>query len=445
MTHRRPVALFAVLLLAAAGRGQPPAPAPAVSPEEEKARKLFAEGKTDDALKELAAAVRANPALPPARLQLAGLFLQAGNAPAARANLELAAADDPKHPEVYLLNASLAFGERRLTDTVLSCQVALQLATTDPRWGGEKKKQDVRNARLGLAAAFEARRDWAAAREQMAALLADDPQNGPARVRLGSALFHLGKPDEALAELKKAHEHDPATDLPELVLHALYAGAGDTAKAEEWVKKARQAYPQNAKATRAYAGWLIDRGEPDTLAEAERVLDGLTKADADARESVALRGLIARHRRKFADAERPFERLVKEHPAETVYAWNLALVLAESADLSKQRRAIELAEAEVRKAPRSPEAYAVLGYCYYKAGRLDDADRALGTGAQLGPLTRDAAYFVGRLLADKQQPEKAAKVLDGALRATGPFLYRTEAAALLAEVERKLPKKDDKK
>jgi Tfp pilus assembly protein PilF len=444
MTHRFSSLGLAVLLTAAAAAQQPP-PAttpPAPTPTaDQKAVELFRAGKFDDALKELEAGSKADPKLPPPKVRLANLFFQAGQGPAARANLERAAAEDPKHPDVYLLNGSFAYGEGRITDTILSCQVALAQAD-DPRWDAEQKKRFKRDARLGLAAAFEARRDWTSAREFLTAILAEDPKNGPARQRLATAIFLLGKPDDAFAELQKAHADDPASDLPELRMASLYTSQNDPAKAEDWLKKAVAAHGQNPKAHRAYAAFLLDAGNPDG---AQIYLGAAAKLDPTGRDTTALRGLMARYRKDHAQAEQIFEALHREHPADSFAAWNLALVLAETGNKDKQRRAVEIAENEVRKNQRAGEGFAVLGWCYYKAGRVDEAEKALVTAAQVGALSRDAAFFLAQILAHKGRWEDAAKLLKGATEARGGFVYKEDAKALYKEAEAKAPKKEEKK
>ena len=430
MTIRLLPALALAGLLTAASSAQPPAAPDA------KAKELFQAGKFDDALKELQALAKADSKLPPARVTLADWFFQAGQGQPARLNLEAAVAEDPTHPSVYLLNGSFAFGEGRITDCILSCQTVLQLLS-NPRWDKAQRDRFEREARIGLARSFEVRGDWKSAHEQLTEIPKDDKQNGPARQRLATALFRLGKPDEAFIELKTAHDVDPASDLPELRMAAL-----DTANTEAWLKKAVANHSKSADAARTYAGWLLDAGRID---EAQKYLDLAVKLDPKkSRETRAVQGIMARYRKNPAEAEKVFESLNREYPNYPLAAWNLALALAESGDKEKQRRAVEVAEAEVRRNQKLAEGYAVLGWAYYKAGRLDDAEKALAPLVQVGVPSRDAAYFLARVLADKGRFEDALKALKAAESAKGGYVYRDEARALLAAVEKKVPKKDEK-
>lgn len=447
MTPRRlPAALLAAGLALPAAPSparQTPPPAPdakadpkKAAPEEEKAAEFLRAGKLDDALNELRKAARANPQAPPARLRLAEMLLQAGQPQPARVQVETAAAEDPRNPGLFLANASMALRDGRLTDTVLSCQAALALSA-DPRWDADQRAKFAREARFGMAAAFEARRDWASAKEQMTAVLNGNPKDALARQKLAAATFWLGGPEQAFAELEAARRDDPAADLPELRMSQLWA-AKDEGKAEEWLKKAVTAHPKDPKALRGYAGWLLDNGRADA---AQLYVDAVAQLDPKGRDTLAVRGLAARYRKDFAAAESLFEGLVREYPNDAFAAWNLALVLAESADPDHRRRAVDLAEAEARKNPRGAEGYSVLGWCYYKAGRPDDAEKALSTAASGGQVRPDTAYFLARVLADRGKTEEAHRIVKDAVNARGPFPFRADAQALLDALAKKLPAK----
>ncbi|MGL6094550.1 MAG: tetratricopeptide repeat protein, partial [Fimbriiglobus sp.] len=189
---------------------------------------------------------------------------------------------------------------------------------------------------------------------------------------------------------------------------------------------------------RAYAGFLLDDGRPDGAAA---YVDSATKLDPTGRDTAALRGLLARYRKDYPTAEATFELLVKERPDDAFPAWNLALALAGGTDETKHKRAVAIAEAEVRRNPRSGEGYAVLGWCYYRAGRIEEADKALGQAAAAGRVQPDTAYYMARLLADKGKEAEAQTLLRGAVGGRGPFAYRPDAVAMLAELDKKLPPK----
>ena len=433
MTRTLLATFFTMSLFECAIAQTPPKAAP--MPDLDKALETFKTGKFDEALEQLKKAHGANPQMQPPRVVLASWFLLAEKGKEARLTLERFTAEDPKHPDGYLLNANFAFNEGRFTDSILSCQAALQFAA-DARFDAELRKRFVRDARHGLAACFEQRGDVASLKEQLAGLLNDDPKNAPLRGRLAAATFLGGKPEEAFADFRKVFEDDPTTDPPELRIAQLWIAKGDRDKAEEWLKKAVTAHSGNAKTHRAYAGYLLDESKPDA---AKLYADAALKLEPKARETAALAALMARHKKDHAAAEVAFEQLHRDAPGDPFALGNLAITLSESADDTKRKRGVELAESLVKQNGRAADAYAVLGYCYFKAGRVDDADKALGTAASTGQVGLDTAYYLALMLNEKKKYPEAQKLLTDATGARGAFVYRAEAKALLAEIAKKVP------
>src|SRR5262249_49786757 len=122
--NRRSIFLFRIsdfgfriclpLVLAASAAAAPPLasqPAPPKSEEILQAEEAFRKGQFDEALAKLREAVKKNPALPPARLTLAELFLAANQGPNARHNLEAALTEASDDPRCYLFNGSVALRE----------------------------------------------------------------------------------------------------------------------------------------------------------------------------------------------------------------------------------------------------------------------------------------------------------------------------------------------
>lgn len=444
MTRRPlPFAVLTVLLAAAAARPQPPA-APPPSADEQKAQELFRAGKTDEALVALRQAVTANPLLPPPRVMLSDLYYKSGNGPRAREELERAAAEEPTHPDVLTLNGTYGMNEGRITDAILSYEAALK-AIDSPRWTAAQQKRFLRVARLGLARAYQARGDFKAARGQFTAALGDDPKNGPLRQQAAAAAFRAGDPTTAETELKTAFTDDPTLDPPELMLARLWDEKRDAAKAEEWFKKVVAAHPKNAKAARGYAQWLLDRGR---AADARPHLEAAAKIDPAAPETNTLLGLAARYRKDYAAAEKVFEGLLQDAPGNPFFGWNLAIALAESDDPKKRERAVQLAESLYRQNERNQhtaESVAVLGWCLFKAGRVDDAAKALQLRANAGAFGPDIAYFIARVLDAQGKSADAQKLLKEAVAQTTPFVYRKDAEGLLADLDRRNPPKEEKK
>ncbi|MFO0825247.1 MAG: tetratricopeptide repeat protein [Gemmataceae bacterium] len=445
IAHRcTPLALLAFLLvafaspLAAQNPNEPPKTTPkdaAGAADEQKAKEAFLAGKLDDALKSLQAAVKANPSMSPPKVTLARWSVETGNGQQARVLIEKAAADDPTHPDVFLTNASFSLAEGRITDTILGCNAAL-LAIESPRWDADTKKRYQREARLGLATAFEMRDDHNSVKSHLVALLESDPKNAGLRQRLARTNFQLGRPEEAFADLQTAVKDDPTLDPPQMSMAQLWTAKHDFAKADEWYSKAVAAHPNSAKVQRALAGYLLDRGRIDT---AKAHLTAAQKLEPTAKETKALAGLVARYTKDYTTAATLFEELVKDYPSFGFGVVNLALVLAESGDLTGKRRATELAENYAKQNPRSAEARAVMAYCLFKAGRVADAEKVLRSIGGMGPLTPDAAYFVAVVLSERGANEDAQKIVKAACESKDGFVYRKDGEALLAKLDKLVP------
>lgn len=431
---------------------KPDAPKPAAQAELEKAADLFRQQKFGDCLELLIKAGKAHPTLPPARVQMAMWFVQAGQPREARVFIEQAIAEDPRHAEAYLVNANFAYGEGRITDAIMNLQTVEELAK-QPRWDPDQKKRYTREARSGLVSCYTSRGDFEGAKEYLKGLLNDDPKNGGLRVRLAEVVFRTNKPEEAFDELKKAYADDPTLDPPELrmatfwqLLSATHADAAkaadDRRKAEEFFKKAVSTYPKNPKCHREYAVWLLEDAKADA---AGLYVESVAKIDPDSRDTKATKALWHLYRKEFAQAEPLLEGIMKDAPSDSFASGYLSLVLAESGDEKKKKRAVDLADTLVKQTQqKAPLPYAILGWCLLKSGRIDEADKAFGVAASSGQLTFDTAYFMAKLLSERQKYEEAHKLLTLAVAAPhGPFVFRPDAKALLAEVAKKVPEKKD--
>jgi tetratricopeptide (TPR) repeat protein len=428
-------------------------PKPATPTEVEQAMELFKANKVPDALDKLTKAGKTNPNLSPPKVQVAQWFFQAGNGQGARTLMEQALVEDPKHPDAYLLNASFAFGEGRLTDAVLNLRTALEYSA-DSRWDADQKKRFAREARNGLVEVNSARGDFSSAKEHALELLNADPKNGVMRSKLAVIVFRQDKPAEAEKEFTQAFADDPGIDPPELQMANQWQQramsepdatkqAAHLEKVEEWLKKAVSNHPKNAKPPREYGLWLLNAGKLDA---AGAYIEAAGKTDPTGKDTTVARAIYLLHKKDAAGAEGLLEGVYKDAPGDLNALSFLCLSLVESADEKKRKRALDLADTLVKQNPKSPGGYAVLGWCLMKAGRNDEAEKALATVLNAGPISSDSAYFMAKFLSDKQRFEDAHKLLTGATGVRhGMFVYRGDAKTLLDEVTKKLPEKKEEK
>ena len=108
--------------------------------EVEQAIKSFEKREFEVSLKQLAEARKAHPELPPPHALFAKLAFLSNQGTLIRPALEKAIAEDPEHPEVYILFGNLALAESRLTDAAVHFEKARGLAA-GPRWTGRQRSR----------------------------------------------------------------------------------------------------------------------------------------------------------------------------------------------------------------------------------------------------------------------------------------------------------------
>jgi tetratricopeptide (TPR) repeat protein len=397
--------------------------------------KAVREGRDAEALALIREIAKTRPMWPPAKLVLARLQFAANQPAKGRRTLEQAAAEVPPDPRVYLALGSLAMGEGRYSDSRLNGEKVLILLEST-KLDAESASIARREAHAGLAAVAETLDDWASARTHLLAWLGSDPGNAPARQRLGRALFHLGKMEEAFKELTQSAKDDPKLGPAAVPMALLFVQAGNDAKAEEWFVHASKAEPKNAAVCVAYARWRLDKGR---ASEARSLVEEAAKLDPSSKEVEPLRGLVAWQLRDLATAERIFETLHRDFPAEAGFGSLLALALVEQDDIEKRSRGLQLAEGNVRKYPRAVDALASLGRAHARSAHPDEAERLLraaiaGAGGQATPTI---AYFLAQVLAEKGLTDEARALLTPASSSPVAFAYQADARRLLASLGEK--------
>ena len=212
----------------------------------------------------------------------------------------------------------------------------------------------------------------------------------------------------------------------------LYHQSGNEEQADIWMKKAIETAPDTLAARLGVAQWQWERGELD---EAQKNVDAALKLQPDSLEALVIAGLVNRFQGKLPDAEGHFQTAYLASPGNAMAANQLALVLADQTDEAKRRRALELAESNVKQFNNNTEVAATLGWIYLQNNRLEDATRVLKAVIGSGRVSPDTAYFMAVLSERSGNAEDAVKALRPAVEAKGPFAYRKEAESLLAKLE----------
>jgi tetratricopeptide (TPR) repeat protein len=422
--------------------GSSSGPSPAMAAEVDALAKSIVEVKEavtsfqkrdfDHCLQQLAKAVKAHPELPPAHALFAKLAMLSNESALARPALEKAVVESPDHPDIYILFGNLALLENRATDAELHFEKAKALAAAE-RWTADQKKRFEQFCHHGYSLVAESRGDWKATRTALAAWLGIEPTNARARQRLGKALFNLKEYDPAYKELQTAVKDDATLEPAEVTMGWLFTAAGNLKKADEWMDYAVKIAPDSQPAQIGMAGWLLEQGRGD---EAQSHLDTAAKLGPKSAGWSRLAGLAARQRKDLALAERVFQAMADEAPADSWARNQLALVLAEQKDPAKQKRALELAELSVRQNPKAADAIATLGTVYFRLNRLEDAEKLLTAVVQNGRCQSDDVLALARVGAARGKKDAVVPLLKRALAAPGLFLERSEAQRWLEDLEK---------
>jgi tetratricopeptide (TPR) repeat protein len=386
----------------------------------------------DACLEQLAQARKAHPELPPPHALFAELAFLCNEGALIRPALESAIGEDPQHPEVFILFGNLALAEGRVTDAAVHFEKARGLAAGKP-WTALQRDRFDRLSSQGDAVVAESRGDWKAARAALGDWLKHEPDRAAARQRLGKALFHLGEYDAAYAELEQAAKADTALEPAAITMAWLFTRVRNVKKAEEWINYANRIAAESPLVQLGSAAWLLEQGRGDL---AQSHAESAAKLDPKSTAIKRLLGLAARQRKDLGQAEQIFEKLAHDAPADAWVRNQLALVLVEQTDLTKRRRALDLAELSVRQNPKAADSLATLGTVSFRLNRLDDAEKLLSAVFQNGQCQSDDVLTLARVLAARGKKDVVVPLLKKALAASGLFLERNEAKQWLEELEK---------
>ncbi len=235
----------------------------------------------DACLKQLAQARKAHPELPPPHALFAKLAFLCNEGALIRPALESAIAEDPEHPEVFILFGNLALADGRVTDAAVHFEKARGLAA-GKRWTAEQRDRFDRLSRQGDAVVAESRGDWKAARAALGDWLKHEPGNTAARQRLGKALFHIGAYDAAYSELQQAAKADTALEPAAITMAWLFTRDRNIKKAEEWINYANRIAAESLLVQMGSAAWLLEQGrggDAQSHAESAAKLDPNSTGD----------------------------------------------------------------------------------------------------------------------------------------------------------------------
>jgi tetratricopeptide (TPR) repeat protein len=399
-------------------------------PDVQQAITRFRNRDFDGARQYLIMAKEKHSELPPPDVSLAKLHFAANQSATGQAALEQAVSQYPDDPEAYLILAELSLREGRATAAEMLFSRAAtaneSIADTEKR-----KRHYVIRAFNGLTAIAERREDWAAAGKHLRAWVKADPESANPWYRLGRTLFMAGDPDNARKAFERAKSLDANLPHPDIALGRLYHQQGKPAEARKSMEQAIAADGNSASTRLAYGQWLLEIDDP---AGAKEHLQAALQIDPSSLNALLLSGVQARVAQDYEAAEGYLGKAHLLAPRNATITNQLALVLLAQDDQAQQRRAVEFAELGARQDPNNGDLQATLGLVYFQLGRTREAHQALNEAVKRRNLSADSRFMLARILVDQGRNEPAVQILEPALQASGIFVNRKEAQALLDQI-----------
>jgi len=336
--------------------------------------------------------VEAHPKDPSARLQLAALLYEGGEASGAAAEMEAAARLAPDNATVRRNAGNFYAHLGNMALAVEHLQAAVSLSPTDLQ------------AWLALADAHRARTELPESEAAMAKARQLAGDSAQAHVLLGQTLDEWSDPERAQQEFERALALDPSSAGANFERGRLALEGNDLDTAERYLQKAVGLAPDSGRCE-YYLGLVFVRRPPTSgsLASARRHLErALELAGPHAGVFFALGGVCEREK-KTQEAVEYFEKAVQLAPDYADACYSLAGAcrrlgrtkdgeqhLARFRELKALQQATTRAEARASHEPRNAEAHYQLALVYEKQGSLISALAHLQKAKELDPKHRAA-------------------------------------------------------
>jgi putative PEP-CTERM system TPR-repeat lipoprotein len=378
---------------------------------------LRSKGLIDEAISEFNEVLTLEPSATVAQLQLVELNLAKGNSKPALQFAQDAAKAVPNNPVVQLdlARTLLASGDAARAGAVVSA-----LATKYP-------SASVVHSLSGQVALKN--KDLAEARREFSRAEALDGTNFEALSGLVFLDFADKKPAAAKARIDSRLERSP-TDARLLALAARVSAAmGDTAQAEQQLRKSIDSDPNYLGSYVALAQiYMGQRRLPDARASLESVI--ARRPDAIGPQTMV--GMLYEAEGNRAEAKKRYERVLKIDPRAGVAANNLAFRYAE--DGGNLDTALQLAQTAKERLPDSPEVDDTLGWVYYKKDLAGMAVPLFEAAARKQPGNVEYLYHLGLSALKAGELTKGRKALEEAIRIGSNPAISADAKKALAEL-----------
>jgi tetratricopeptide (TPR) repeat protein len=309
---------------------------------------------------------------------LGRILLEAGKGEEAAASLERAIAVNASFEPAYLALASI-YESRQAQDRAIAV-LRKYLQTVNPR---------NRAIRHQLVRVYMATKDYRGARNELNGLLAEDPSDLDAQLRLALLYGEEKEYPKAIDQLTQILKARPTELKIRDYLGYLYEESKDT-------KKAIETYTFNIQLEPSYfeghlhLGMLFYR-----LKQFSEAITHLTQAvtiNAKQPEAHIVLGLTYLQQDQFEDAARVLEEGIKQNPKSADLYFNLGTVYDK---LNRFDDVVRVMETAIRLDPHHADALNYLGYSYAERGVK--IDQALSLTKRAVALKPSNGYYVDSL------------------------------------------------
>lgn len=219
-----------------------------------------------------------------------------------------------------------------------------------------------------------------------------NPEGAEGWINLGTVYLRQKKSVEAVGAYEKALALQPENATISYNLGITYhqlgrdeLGAGDSAKAAEYLGRAETTYasylkenPGDVAIITSLAGLYQDRGEDAKVAE---TLKAVFDADSVAQEDYFNAGLVFLRAKDYPNAERAFGQvIVLSDSTEPRSLESMGLVLVQQ---KKFDQATGVLQKLIALQPDNATAYEYMGFAYRDSGRTEEAAKAFAKAADL--------------------------------------------------------------
>jgi cellulose synthase operon protein C len=239
-----------------------------------------------------------------------------------------------------------------------------------------------------------------------------NPNDPEAIVVIARTYVQNGKPKEALAFIDSVLKANPNNIEAKVIQGQLYDLMGNSQQASQKFAEIIQAQPNNPVGYQQLA--ILQQRQNQNLEAESTVNKGLAATPKDFGLKLT-QALIFETTKRYDEAIKVYENMIKDWPDSDIIANNLASLLTDHrTDKASINRAYELAK--ISKDSQIPQFLDTFGWASYKAGNYDEAEGALKTAITKSPEIAIFHYHLAKVYLAKNDKLQAKQALQSTIK-----------------------------